>query len=57
MAVRPLEAVTRDEKIARFLLSDQVKNKTLRFMWLRIGNTHCAWMLVDGALEGTNDKI
>ncbi len=55
MALRPIEAVTKDAKIAKFLLSNPVKNTTMLFMWLRYENTHCAWMLVDGCFEGTKD--
>ena len=55
MAIRPIEVQTKDERLARFLVSNQQKNETLMCMWVNCNGTRCLWMLVDGALEGIKD--
>ncbi len=51
MAIRPIEAITSDRRLARFLLSNPTKNTTMLFIWLTCENVKGAWMLVDGAFE------
>ena len=57
MAIRPIEAITNDPKLAKFLLSHPVKNKSLMFIWLTCENKSLSWMLVDGAFEGIKDDV
>ncbi len=51
MAGRPIVAETKDDKLAKFLLSNPQKNTSMLFMWLTVNGAQCVWMIVDGAFN------
>ena len=46
-----IELVTKDEKLALFLLSNPIKNTTMQLMFVKCGHHRIPWMIVDGAFN------
>lgn len=49
--IKALDTAINDQTVARFLLSNQQKNRTGMFIMVTCGAHKAGWMIVDGAFD------